>query len=101
MISTNFLPKEPVPPVTSTTCSDQFIQYASWECGHATRSGPRTPAKLRFAGGQECPPHTCPQHPPVSIAERASGIEVWEVALSVAGYPSLAWHIRAAATPAE
>jgi hypothetical protein len=25
MISTNFLPKDPVPPVTSTTCSDQFI----------------------------------------------------------------------------
>src|SRR5262249_11529056 len=25
MISTNFLPNEPVPPVTSTTCSDQFM----------------------------------------------------------------------------
>src|SRR5258707_9529178 len=25
MSSTNFLPKDPVPPVTRTTCSDQFI----------------------------------------------------------------------------
>src|SRR5215471_2870588 len=25
MISTNFLPKDPVPPVTKTACSDQFI----------------------------------------------------------------------------
>src|SRR5438128_7330320 len=25
MISTNFLPNDPVPPVTSTTCSAQFI----------------------------------------------------------------------------
>jgi hypothetical protein len=29
MISTNFFPKEPVPPVTRTTCSDQFIPCAS------------------------------------------------------------------------
>src|SRR5262245_62029559 len=29
MISTNFLPKEPVPPVTSTTCSDQFMPSPS------------------------------------------------------------------------
>ncbi len=29
MISTNFLPNEPVPPVTRTTCSDQLINYAS------------------------------------------------------------------------
>src|SRR4029077_1883242 len=27
-ISTNFLPNEPVPPVTSTTCSDQFINLS-------------------------------------------------------------------------
>src|SRR5271167_2798246 len=29
MISTNFLPNEPVPPVTKTTCSAQFIEPAS------------------------------------------------------------------------
>src|SRR5689334_2013479 len=29
MISTNFFPNEPVPPVTRTTCSDQFIKDAS------------------------------------------------------------------------
>ncbi len=29
MISTNFFPNDPVPPVTSTACSDQFIPSAS------------------------------------------------------------------------
>jgi hypothetical protein len=29
LISTNFLPNDPVPPVTSTDCSDQFISCAS------------------------------------------------------------------------
>src|SRR6266851_2940687 len=29
MISTNFFPNEPVPPVTRTTCSDQFIKPGS------------------------------------------------------------------------
>ena len=29
MISTNFFPKDPVPPVTRTACSDQFIPCAS------------------------------------------------------------------------
>ena len=32
MISTNFLPNEPVPPVTRTTCSDQFITPPHRRC---------------------------------------------------------------------
>src|SRR5882672_9956317 len=35
--STNFLPKDPVPPVTSTTCSDQFINLP--------RLGPEFPGR--------------------------------------------------------
>jgi hypothetical protein len=31
-MSTNFFPNEPVPPVTSTSCSDQFIAPASAMC---------------------------------------------------------------------
>ncbi len=39
MISTNFLPNDPVPPVTRTACSDQFIPCASLPPKSDNRAG--------------------------------------------------------------
>src|ERR1700691_22249 len=53
MVSTNFFPKDPVPPVTRTTCSDQFIPPAS--CQNKLPA-PQTIVQPSPASGEAQPP---------------------------------------------